>query len=67
MPFFHLTQYCKTKTSIEMAEVNKTLSSPTRIRYKFGIQVPRGIDSDIELEKKNRNTLWEDAIKIEIK
>ena len=32
MPFLHLTQYCKTKTSIEMAEVNKTLASPTCIR-----------------------------------
>ena len=67
MPFRHLTQYYKTKSEIEMAKVNKTLASPTCIRYKFGIQVPRGIKRAIELDRKNGNTIWEDAIKIELK
>ena len=67
MPFRHLTQYCKTKTAIEMAKVNKTLASPTYIRYKFGIEVPRGIKNAIELDRKNGNTLWKDAIKTELK
>ena len=56
MPFRHLTQYCKTKTAIEMAKVNKTLASPTCIRYKVGIQVSRGIKNAIELDRKNGNT-----------
>ena len=53
MPFRHLTQYCKTKTAIEMAKVNKTLATPTCIRNKFVIQVPRGIKNAIELDRKN--------------
>ena len=62
MPFFHLSQYCKAKSVIEVAMVNKTLASPTCIRYKFGIQVPRGIKNTFELYRKNGNTLWEDSI-----
>ena len=41
MPFHHRTQYCKAKTSIEMIKVNKAYSTPTCIRYKLGIQVPK--------------------------
>jgi hypothetical protein len=67
MAFHHLAQYCKTKTSIEMAKVNNTIANPTCIRYKFGIQVTRGIKNFIELDGKNGNTLWEDAIKTELK
>ena len=67
LPFCHLTQYCKTKTSIEMAKVNKTLANSTCIRYKFGIQVPRDIKNAIELDRgKNGNALWEDAIKTKL-
>jgi hypothetical protein len=47
MPFRHLTHYCKAKTSIEMAKVNKTLASPTCIGYKLGIQVPREIKTPL--------------------
>ncbi len=67
MPSCDLTQYFKNKIAIEMAKFYKTLVSPTCIRYKFGIWVPRGIKNAIKLDRKNGNTLWEDAIKTELK
>jgi hypothetical protein len=42
-------------------------SIPTGIKYKFGIQVPKGIKNAINLDKKNGNNLWEEAIKTELK
>jgi hypothetical protein len=62
-----LIQYCKTKTPIEIARIHKASSSPTGIKYKFGIQVPKGIKNAINLDKKNGNHLWEGAIKTELK
>ena len=57
MPSCDLTQYFKNKTAIEMAKFYKTLVSPTCIRYKFGIRVPRAIKNAIELDKKNGSSL----------
>ena len=37
------------------------------IKYKFGIQVPKGIKRAINLDKKNVINPWEDAIKTELK
>ena len=67
IPFCHLVQYCKTKTPMEITRVYKASSSPTGIKYKFGIQVPKGIKNAINLDKKNGNNLWEKAIKTELK
>ena len=67
IPFCHLIQYCKTKTPMEITRVYKASSSPTGIKYKFGIQVPKGIKNAINLDKKNGNNLWEKAIKTELK
>jgi hypothetical protein len=47
MPFHHLVEYCKTKTPMEITRVYKASSSPTGIKYKFGIQVPKGIKNAI--------------------
>jgi hypothetical protein len=33
----------------------------------FGIQVPKGIKNAIDLDKKNGNQLWQEAIKTELK
>ena len=35
--------------------------------HKFGIEVPKSIDEALELDKKNCNTLWADAIAKEMK
>jgi hypothetical protein len=34
---------------------------------KNGIQVPKGIKNAIDLDKKNGNQLWQEAIKTELK
>ena len=67
MPFNHLIQYCKTKSSVDIARIHKASTNPTSIKYKFGVQVPKGIKNAINLDKKNGNNLWEEAIKTELK
>ena len=36
-------------------------------KFKFGVEVPRSVNHALQLDKKNGNTLWEDAIKTELK
>jgi hypothetical protein len=64
MPFCHLTQYCRSNTAVDNARILKVSTSPAGIKYKFGIQVPKGIKNEIDLDKKNGNQLWQEAIKI---
>jgi len=35
-------------------------------RYKFGIEIPRNVAHALELDRKNGNNLWRDAISAEI-
>jgi hypothetical protein len=42
-------------------------SSPTTVKYKFRIQVPRGIRNAISLDKKNKNNLWQQETDTELK
>jgi hypothetical protein len=67
MPFCHLTQYCRSNTAVDIARIIKVSTSPAAIKYKFGIQVPKGIKNAIDLDKKNGNQLWQGAIKTELK
>jgi hypothetical protein len=67
MTFCHLIQYCRSNTAVDIARILKVSSSPAGIKYKFGIQVPKGIKNAIELDKKNGNQLWQEAIKTELK
>jgi hypothetical protein len=67
MPFFHLTQYCRSNTAVDIARILKVSTSPASIKYKFGIQVPKGTKNAIDLDKKNGNQLWQEAIKTELK
>jgi hypothetical protein len=67
IPFCHLTLYCKAKTPMEITRVHKALTSPTGIKYKFGIQVPKGIKNALNLDKKNGNNLCEEASTTELK
>jgi hypothetical protein len=52
---------------MEITRVHKASTSPTGIKYKFGVQVLKGIKNAINLDKKNGNILWEEAIKSELK
>jgi hypothetical protein len=36
-------------------------------KYKFGVQVPKGIKNEIDLDKNNGNQLCQVAIKAELK
>ena len=67
MPFCHLVQYCMSKTELEKARVYKSIATPIITKYKFGIQVPKGIKNAINLDMKNGNSLWQEAIKTELK
>jgi hypothetical protein len=42
-------------------------TSPTCVKYKFGIQVPKEIKNAIDSDKKNGKSLWQDAIRTELK
>jgi hypothetical protein len=52
MPFCHLTQYCRSNTAVHIARILKVSTSPADIKYKFGIQVPKGIKNAIDLDKR---------------
>ena len=67
IPLCHLIPYCKSKPSTIIAKIQKVSANPTGIKFKFIIQVPKGIKNAINLDKKNGNNLWEEAIKTEIK
>jgi hypothetical protein len=67
MTFHQLVQYCQSKTEVEIARAQKVLSSPTCVKYKFCIQIPKGIKNASYLDKKNENNMWQDAIRIELK
>ena len=67
MPFRHLVQYCMSKIELEKVRVYKSSATSTSVKYKFGIQVPKGIKNVINLDKKNVNNLWKEAIKTELK
>jgi hypothetical protein len=67
MPFCHLTQYCWSNTAVDIARILKVSTSPAGIKYKFGIQGPKEINNAIDLDKKNGNQLWQEAIKTELK
>jgi hypothetical protein len=45
-----------------MSKAYNASTSPSTVKYKFGIQVPRGIRNSISLEKRNKNSLWQQAI-----
>ena len=36
------------------------------VRYKFGVRIPRTVKEAIEIDNENGNTLWQDAIAMEL-
>jgi hypothetical protein len=53
--------------ALGIARILKVGTSPAGIKYKFGIQVTKGIKNKIDLDKKNGNQLWQEAIKTNLK
>jgi hypothetical protein len=66
IPFYHLTQYCRSNTTVDIARIHAS-ASPASVKYKFGIQVPKGIKNAIDLDKKNGNQLWQETIRTVLK
>ena len=64
MPFCHLIQYFKSKSSVDIAGIQKVKTKPTSIKYKFRFQVPNCIKTAVEVDG---NSLYQDAIKTELK
>jgi hypothetical protein len=67
MPYCYLIQYCTSNTVIDIARIYKVSESHAGIKYKFGIQVPKGTENSIKLNNKNLYQLWEKTIKTELK
>jgi hypothetical protein len=63
MPFCQSTQSCRSNTAVDIARILTVLTSPAGIKYKFGNQVSKGFNNEIELDKNNGNHLWKEAIK----
>jgi hypothetical protein len=64
---FHLTHYCRSNTAVDITRIFKVSTSPAGAKYKFGIQVPKGVKNAIDLRKKNGDHSWQEAIKTELK
>jgi hypothetical protein len=67
MPYCYLIQYCRSITAVDIARILKVSTSHGGIKYKFGIQVSKEIKNAIDLDKKNGNQLWQEAIETELK
>ena len=62
-----LKPYVKNNKKVNRMTKQAILSSMRHAaRYKFGVQVPATPREAMELDKKNGNTLWKDAIKKEL-
>jgi hypothetical protein len=56
--------YVLQKRTRIIADVTKRYHKRT---HKFGIEVPKSWDDCVKLDKKNYNTLWQDAVRKEMK
>ena len=65
-PFKKLVMYCAGDSPSSMARAFKAKIRPGGPKIKFGIQVPLGVKMAFALDKRNGNTLWREAIKIEL-
>ena len=45
----------------------KRCSNPKQIRYKFGVKIPRSYVEALKFDHDNGNTLWQDAVALELK
>jgi hypothetical protein len=66
MTFYHLSLHCRSKTAVDIERILKVSISHAGIKYKFGIQVTKGIKNEIDLDKKNGNQLWSRSIKTKL-
>ena len=65
--FQNLVNYCAGEAPSELSRAFKAQTKPGSPKFKFGVQVPMGLKQAAKLDKENGNTLWQDAINIELK
>ena len=65
-PFKILAKYCVGDAPSHLVRAFKAKVTPGGPKFKFGVQVPMGVKQAMELDKKNGNTKWRDAIKKEL-
>jgi len=57
----------RSKKLKRMANQAKLRSYNTAPRYQYGFEVPRDYDHAVRLDRQNGNTMWQDAIALEMK
>ena len=58
---------CKTtRENFQEANKAKLRYHQYKPKFKYGVQIPRNYAEAICLDQKNKNTLWQDAIKLEL-
>ena len=65
-PFRNLIKFCTGDGPSTLAKAFKTKKDSFGKKYKFGIQVPMGVKQAMDLDKRNGNTLWLDAIGVDL-
>ena len=54
------------KKFLRMVNQAKLRSYSTAKRYKYGFQVPRNYEDAVRIDRNNRNTKWQEAVKLEL-
>jgi hypothetical protein len=67
MAFQYFVNYCKVRTLVDIVRIHKASTSSSIVKYKFGIQIPRGIKNAIHSDNKKGKKLWQEAIQTELK
>jgi len=65
-PFKMLVRYCSGDAPSNLARAYKANVRTGGPKFKFGIQVPMGVKQAFELDRKNGNDLWKEAIQKEL-
>ena len=54
------------KKLLRLANQAKLRSYRTAPKFKYGYEIPKGYDHAIRLDQRNKNTKWQDAVKLEM-
>ena len=65
-PFWLPINYCTGHAPTDIVRAYKAKIRPGGPKFKFGVWVPLGVNQALELDRKNDNTKWQEAIKTEL-
>ena len=49
-----------------MINASKRAQRYNTVQYKFGVRIPRNVKEALQFDEENKNTYWQDAIKLEL-